>query len=166
MRSALPIVAWMSAWLLAVAPIVAVAEVAGGAHTVIEARDLHADAGRVERDGVAILLMFSAQHCGYCARVREEFLLPMASGTAYAKKVIIRETRVDDPRPLRDFDSQPVLPRDLAWRYDVSLTPTILFLDGRGRELTKRIVGLGTPDFFGLYLDAAIDQARATLNSP
>ena len=42
-------------------------------------------------------------------------------------------------------------------------SPTILFLDHRGRELTQRMVGLGTVDFFGLYLDAAIAAARARI---
>jgi hypothetical protein len=67
--------------------------------------------------------------------------------------------RIDSALPLRDFDGQSVAPDALASRYRTRLTPTVLFLDDRGRELTERIIGINTVDFYGYYLDAAIDAA-------
>ena len=40
---------------------------------------------------------------------------------------------------------------------------TVLFLDDRGRELTKPMIGINTVEFYGYYLDAAIDTARQHL---
>ena len=54
-------------------------------------------------------------------------------------------------------------PDELARRYGARLTPTVLFLDGRGRELTKPMIGINTVEFYGYYLDAAIDTARQHL---
>ncbi len=125
--------------------------------------DLYRDARLSEHNRLPVLLLFSADYCGFCARVMEEFLIPMHRSGEYRDKVLIRELKIDGYESVRDFDNQPTMPEDLAYRYNISVTPTILFLDHRGKELTRRMVGLGTVDFFGLYLDAAIDSARTRL---
>ena len=48
----------------------------------------------------------------------------------------------------------------LARQYGVGVTPTLLFLDSRGRELTARLRGINTPEFFGFYVDRGIERAR------
>ena len=45
------------------------------------------------------------------------------------------------------------------------MTPTLLFVDGSGQELTERMVGVTTLDFYGGYLDLALDRARANLSN-
>ncbi len=127
--------------------------------------DLSRDARLSEEKGLPMLVLFSADYCRYCTRLSEEFLVPMQRSGEYRDRVLIREIRIDNYATLRDFEGQPTMPEDLAYRYDISVTPTILFLDHRGRELTQRMVGLGTVDFFGLYLDAAIASARARLHA-
>ena len=120
--------------------------------------------GRLAEDRrLPVMLLFSADYCGFCARLTEEFLIPMHRSGEYRDRVLIRELKIDSYVTVRDFGNEPTMPEDLAYRYNISVTPTILFLDHRGRELTTRMVGLGTVDFFGLYLDAAIDSARARL---
>ncbi|MEJ2655267.1 MAG: hypothetical protein P8Z69_08205, partial [Acidihalobacter sp.] len=54
-------------------------------------------------------------------------------------------------------------PRDFARRYHVSFTPTVLLLDAKGRLLAKPLVGLTTEDFYGAFLDEAIDEAVARM---
>ncbi len=127
--------------------------------------DLSQDARLSEERRLPVMLLFSADYCGFCTRLSEEFLVPMQRSGEYRDRVLIREIRIDNYATLRDFEGQPTMPEDLAYRYDISVTPTILFLDHRGRELTQRMVGLGTVDFFGLYLDAAIASARARLHA-
>ncbi len=133
------------------------------AEEAFSSHDLYRDARLAEDRRQPVLLLFSADYCGFCTRVLQEFLLPMHRSGEYRDKVLIRELKIDSDTTIRDFENHPTMPEDLAYRYNISVTPTILFLDHRGRELTARIVGLSTVDFFGLYLDEAIASARARL---
>ena len=125
--------------------------------------DLYRDGRLAEEQRIPVMLLFSADYCEYCTRLMEEFLIPMHRSGEYHDRVLIRELKIDSYIAVRDFDNRSTQPEDLAYRYNISLTPTILFLDHRGRELTARMVGFGPVDFFGLYLDAAIDSAQARL---
>ena len=149
--------------LLVAALALLVPAAAGAAPDGFQTDDLAAD-GRWAKDrGVPILLLFSADYCTYCARLMEEFLEPMGRSGEYADRVLIRELKIDGYRDVKDFAGRTVSPEDLAYRYNISVTPTLLQVDVEGRELVKRIVGLGTVDFFGLYLDDAIARALARL---
>jgi thioredoxin-related protein len=125
--------------------------------------DLAADGRRARDRGVPILLLFSADYCTYCARLMEEFLEPMDRSGEYDDNILIREVKIDSYRNVVDFAGRRVSPEDLAYRYHLSVTPTLLLVDANGRELVQRIVGLGTEDLFGLYLDDAIARALARL---
>ena len=136
---------------------------AGSLSPDFQTSDLAAD-GRLARElGVAILLLFGADYCSYCTRLIEEFLDPMRRSGDYDDLILIREVKIDGYRSLRDFGGRQVSPEELAYRYDISVTPTLLLLDPEGRELTKRIVGLGTVEFFGLYLDDSIARSISKL---
>ena len=67
---------------------------------------------------------------------------------------------------MRDFAGRFLTGARFASRYGVYLTPTLLFLGPDGRELSRRIVGINTPELFGWYLDKAIDEARGALAEP
>lgn len=130
--------------------------------TVPQPTDLREEAALASARGVPVLLMFAADHCPYCARVEDEFLKPMILGGEYEDRAVIRKLELGHGT-LRDFDGRRVTVRELAARYQVSVTPTLVFLDAGGRQLTDKIVGLSTPDFFGAYLDAAIAAALSRL---
>jgi len=55
--------------------------------------------------------------------------------------------------------------RDLIQRYQVDVTPTIIFLGPDGREVASSIVGFLTVDFYGAYLDQSIQDGRTHLLS-
>lgn len=126
------------------------------------ARDLAATGARAVARDIPIVLLMSASYCSYCDRVREEFLVPMIIGGDYAGRAMLRELPIDGPG-VRDFDGTRRPAEAIAGRYAVSLVPTLLFLDGRGRELARPMVGLGTVDFFGAYLERAVETAEARL---
>jgi len=128
-------------------------------------RDLAAVGARAAARDIPIVLLMSASYCGYCDRVRDEFLVPMIIGGDYAGRAILRELPIDGPG-VRDFDGSRRSAGAIAGRYDVSLVPTLLFLDGGGRELAPRMVGLGTVDFYGAYLERAVETAEARLTAP
>jgi len=104
--------------------------------------DLQALGAEARARNLPILVMFSSEHCPYCMVVREEFLKPMLRSGDYTQRVIIVEIESDET-PLIDFD--------------------VVFLDAEGRELAPRLVGITTVDFYGGYLDEAIDTALLRL---
>ncbi|MFA5081295.1 MAG: hypothetical protein WC474_01965 [Hydrogenophilaceae bacterium] len=145
------------AWLLAILAWASVA--AGAAGSVPDARDLQKDAAAARAVDGALLVVLVGQHCVYCERVLNEFLIPMSGNRQYREKVVMRRLVVSDDTPIRDFEGRPSTPRKLARQYGYSLVPTVLLLDGKGRMLAKPVVGLTTVDYYGMYLDEAIDLA-------
>jgi thioredoxin-related protein len=136
--------------------------VTAGEVSVPQAIDLRAEAERANTRQVPLLLMFSAEHCTFCVRMENEFLKPMIISGDYEDKVLIRKLELGGGT-VRDFNGKTVTVDALAARYKVFVTPTLIFLDAAGRQLTDKMVGLTTPDFFGGYLDASIDTSLSRL---
>lgn len=126
---------------------------------VLEVEDFSAIGRSSEKQRLPILLMLSAEYCAYCEQLEEDFLKPMLRNGSYRERVLIRKLRIDGYGAIRDFDGSTITPAEFAERYKVTLTPTVVFLDGDGVELAPKRVGLTTPAFYGGYLDDAIDQA-------
>ncbi len=80
----------------------------------------------------------------------------------YDGKVLMRILKMDGSY-ITDFDGRRVEPGDLAVRYGAAVAPTVVLLDYQGQLLTERLLGLTTPDFYGGYLDDAIDQSLQRL---
>ncbi len=133
--------------------------------TVHAVTDLSREGALARERKVPILLMFSAEYCGYCMRVEEEFLKPMLISGDYTDRVIIRQLKVDSLGEVRDFDGRPIGVEALVNRYGAFVTPTIVFLDAEGRQMSQKMVGLTTPDFFGGYLDERIETALSRVRA-
>lgn len=121
-------------------------------------KDLRQEARQSQEKRLPILVMFSAEHCTFCVRIEEDFLKPMHNGGFYNDKVLIRRVKLGNGS-VNDFDGSRISANELAQRYDVSVTPTLIFIDGQGRQLTQKLVGLSTPELYGGYLDQAIDTS-------
>jgi thioredoxin-related protein len=128
--------------------------------------DLRADGRRAQAGRLPILLVFSAVTCSYCRQLEDEFLEPMLISGEYTDKVIIRRLLVDTGQHVIDFDGTQRPAADIAGRYRAWVTPTIVFLDGTGREVAERMKGINTPELFGGYLDACIDTALLQIRDP
>lgn len=147
------------AWLIGV-----MAMFAWTAHaqtTVPAARDLHADARAAARTGMPILLFFAADSCPYCQVVEESYLQPMIRTGEYAGRVLFRVIHVDDDAALRDFDGRMTTHRAFARAHRVSLTPVVRLMNADGHQLVPQLLGYTSPDFYGSYLESAIDNAIA-----
>lgn len=112
-----------------------------------------------------ILLVFSAAHCTYCELLEREILKPMLRSGDYGDKILIRKVMLDGAGTLRDFQGRAVDAGSFATRRDVFVTPTMLFVDARGRELAPRLVGINTVELFGGLVDASIEEARSKLKA-
>jgi len=102
-----------------------------------------------------ILLEVSASDCEYCELLEEEFLKPMLRSGDY-NKVLIRKIDMDGYQTMIDFSGKTTSPDEFSQRLNVKLTPTILFFDGHGNEISPRILGINSLDLYGGYLDNAI----------
>ena len=127
--------------------------------------NLQTDAQISEHQQLPIVVLFSASYCGFCSIVKDEFLRPMLISGEYTNKAMIRVIEIDSSDDLMDLNGQSVSAEDFAELHNISLTPTLAFFDAQGNELAPRMVGVTTVDFYGGYLDQAIDTSLLRLKS-
>jgi len=125
--------------------------------------DLRQEAEISRARKLVLVLEFSSESCAYCRKLEALFLLPMQRNAYYDDRILVRSISLDAYHSVIDFDGRPLATSAFAARYDVSLTPTLLFLDAAGNELSERLVGIWSEDFFGGFLDNRIDEALQKL---
>ena len=128
------------------------------------ASDLAADGAMSARERIPILLFFDRLECPYCERALREYLVPM-SREAWRGRAIFRQVDIDRPLPVVDFDGTRTSHDTIAARYRVRFSPTVIVVGGDGRELSAPIVGLLTVDFYGAYLDRALEDGVRALGA-
>lgn len=109
--------------------------------------------------GQPLVVLVSLHGCPFCKVARENYLLPMWRDQSLpVVQVDMRSSLV-----LRDFGGAQTThdAQVLAWR--VRMAPTVMFFGRGGAEVAKRLVGAGTPDFYGAYLDERLATARKAL---
>ena len=129
------------------------------------AQDLSADGRESSRRRAPLMLVFTTRSCPYCARAKREYLVPMNRDPAYRDKVMLREIDARAALPLRDFAGVSTTHAQFARSYKVRIVPTLIVVDAGGSALAEPIVGLLGPDFYGAYLDHAIDEGLAALRA-
>jgi len=127
------------------------------------ATDLSKDAKLAREKQIPILILFSTRGCAYCTRVREEILIPTTLNADYDNKVIMVEVDSTNPAKLIDFEGKATTQAAFVAKSRVGLTPTVKFFDPQGREVADPIVGLVTVDYYGGFLDQAIDTSIAKI---
>jgi thioredoxin-related protein len=135
----------------------------GSRASVPLAQDLRDAGRRAEQSCAPVLLEFAAEYCDYCVLLEREILDPTLLDKSYDQRVVMRKLLIDGATTLRDFDDLSTDAASIAGRYKVWVTPTVLFVDSHGEELAERLVGVSSVDFYGGYLDAALDQSRQRL---
>jgi thioredoxin-related protein len=123
--------------------------------------DLAAETAAAARRGEPLVVLVSLPNCTYCDAVRRSYLSPQAA----AGEIVARELDMSAATPLRDADGNMTTARDWARARHVRVAPTVLFLDGRGRMATAPLLGMQA-DFYGAYLEQALDRARAAIAQP
>ncbi|MFT5221060.1 MAG: thioredoxin-related protein [Planctomycetota bacterium] len=133
------------------------------ADEMLSISDLREEAGKIANSGQVLMIEFASDSCGYCRKLEAEFLNPMQLNSDYDSKVLIRSISIDEGYQLIDFQGELVDSAEFAAIYDVSVTPTLVFLDSKGRQLSPQLVGLWSLDYFGAYIDERIEAAREKL---
>lgn len=135
----------------------------GGSIAMLQVTDLRQEASLSRERKLVMVLEFSSVDCGYCRKLEKLFLLPMQRNAHYDDKILIRSISLDDFETVVDFDGRTISTDEFASRYGVSLTPTLLFLNADGVELSEKLVGIWSEDFYGAFIDNRIDEARQGL---
>lgn len=129
------------------------------------ARDLQQDARAARAVNGVVLVIFVGAHCSYCETALNDFLIPMSGNADYLAKVVMRRVESSGFRDLKDFQGRKMSHRQFAGESGARLTPTVMVFDGDGQQLAKPVVGLTTLDYYGYYLDQAIDQGVAKVRA-
>lgn len=124
--------------------------------TLVQAKNLQADAKLAREHHVPILLMFAQHGCSWCRFVEEDQLKPMLRNEDYRRQVIIRLVMIDDVSNITDVDGSLTTAATLAIRYHAPLTPTVVFIDGNGELVAPQIVGVKNTEFYGGDLDEGL----------
>ena len=130
---------------------------------IIEITDFSQLTKQASEDQKLILLEFSASYCSDCIKLEEAILKPMLRSGDYDADVLIRKLQIDSYSQVRDIDGNLVSAAHIARRWQVKVTPTIIFLNGHNQEVSERIVGVNSLDYFGGYVDDAIAQGLAAI---
>ena len=111
-----------------------------------------------------VVVMVDQEDCPFCERVEDEFFSALLASENWHERAIYGKVSLDYPETIIDSDGSSIATRKFLKPYKTNLTPTILFLDAEGRELSDKMIGLSTPDYYLYYLEQAIDNAWRALN--
>jgi thioredoxin-related protein len=92
-----------------------------------------------------ILVVFNADTCGYCQRLKNEVIEPLTHDTDL-KLPLIREFNIHSSGKIIDFNGDPIRSRLFKKRYNIYAIPTLMILDAEGNPLTDPIVGYNSQD--------------------
>lgn len=110
-----------------------------------------------------LVLYVAHTTCPYCKRLEKEIMPAVLNTEDYQNKIILQKLVWNSARPVIWANREEIVPDDLVSRYKVRATPTLLFVDEQGNEIAKRIEGYRGADFYWVYLDRAIKEARTAL---
>jgi thioredoxin-related protein len=126
-------------------------------------QNLVTETRRAEDNGMVYLLYVSRPACPYCRQLEQNVLIPMRVSKSYVNSVDLREMSFEG-EDVVDFDNQSHPSIDIITRFNVIGTPTLLFLDSTGAEVTERIVGYDSEDFYWYYLEQSIENTLEAIN--
>ena len=101
-----------------------------------------------------LIVMASLEGCIYCLSARRSHLLPLWRGGQAIVQLDLRS-----PAAVRDFSGHVTTHDELSRRWNITVTPTLLFIGPGGVELAERMEGGYQPDFYGPYLAQRLESA-------
>jgi len=141
-------------------------EVAPALADDIPATDDLARLGQASRQlGIPAVVFVSRDACPYCRTLRDDILLPMQRADKFDDRAILVEISLDRAGPITGFDGSPTTAQAFGEHYRAQITPTLLFLDPEGNEISRRIVGISNLELYGHYLQKSIDTALEAIRS-
>jgi thioredoxin-related protein len=126
------------------------------------AENLQSDAQQAVTDKKPIVLFFTLPNCSYCRIVRYDYFLPLLKQRTGNDQPIIREISVTGQNRVTLFDGQRVSEAELAERYKVQMTPTVLFVNHEGDVVGNSILGGDHSNYIALF-DKSLAEASTKM---
>lgn len=127
-----------------------------------KAENLQADAQQAATDKKPIVLFFTLPNCSYCRIVRYDYFLPLLKQRSGNDQPIIREISVTGQNRVTLFDGQRLTETELAERYKVQMTPTVLFVNHEGEVVGNSILGGDHANYIALF-DKSLAEASTKM---
>ena len=123
------------------------------------ASDLAQDAAQSLSLRQPVVLFFTQPGCSYCRIVRYDHFLPMLRERGERDPVLLREISVTGERSVKGLDGRAITEAELAARYRVQMTPTVLFIGPEGDVLAEPIIGGNHPEYLRVFLQRHAEAA-------
>lgn len=150
--------AWLGAALmLGVARTARAASVAA----LPSARSLRDELAQALKGGGPLVVMVSLDGCPFCKVVREHYLGPMRA----EQDLPVVQVDMQSAAKVQDFKGVVFTHEELLQAWKITLAPTVLFFGRGGAEVAPRLVGIGSADYYGAYLDQRLEQARTAIKA-
>ncbi|MEA3273921.1 MAG: thioredoxin fold domain-containing protein [Pseudomonadota bacterium] len=98
--------------------------------------------------GLPVVVVVTGADCGYCERLRREFLTDPATRVLLSERAVTREFDRESRGKITDFDGERLRARLFLSRYEIFATPTLLFLGPDGETLAPPLVGYNDPESY------------------
>lgn len=115
--------------------------------------------------GLPVAVLIMGPDCGYCERLRQEFLEAPATRGTLERGAVTQEISRDLGGKVTDFDGERIRTRRFLDRYEIFATPTLLFLSPEGELLAPALVGFNDPQNYGELVAKRMNRAHANLAS-
>lgn len=73
--------------------------------------------------------------------------------------MLFRQITIDDGKSIIGFDGKKIATHDFAAQNKATFTPTVMMVDGAGKQLGDSIVGVASIDFYSGYVEALAKTA-------
>lgn len=129
------------------------------------ANDLAATLKLAREQRVPVFVAFTLKRCPYCIAARRDYWKPMHESAEWRAKTLMVEIMLDGEPALIDFDGVKTTAREFAKRFGIRSVPTVIVFDHQGKPTGDPVVGLASADFYGAYLERAIEQGLAKVRT-
>jgi len=126
------------------------------------AENLQTDAKQAVTDKKPIVLFFTLPNCSYCRIVRYDYFLPLLKQRTGNDQPMIREISITGKNSVTLFDGQRVTETEVADRYKVQMTPTVLFVNHEGEVIGNSILGGDHTNYIALF-DKSLAEASTKM---
>ncbi len=89
----------------------------------------------------------------------------MHESAEWRAKALMVEVMLDGDPALRDFDGAATTVREFGKRLGIRSVPTVIVFDAEGKAAAEPVVGLAAADFYGAYLERAVEQGLAKMRT-
>lgn len=94
----------------------------------------------------------------------QDYLIPMQRDPQYVHKILIRRIQITDTTPLIGWDGKPTTSKQYAAKLAIQISPVVMVFLPDGSLAAEPLIGLGSADYYGSYLDSAIGSGLAKMH--